>query len=307
LYANRGQYKAILAVAFVAASSLFTFVVVRSQQPPGHNLTRSYSIIHNPEALFSFQWFFWQGLDVWRPWLYFRVFTVPAGLIAVLWIGSIYWQTRQEWALILFSWLLSGFAPLVLLPQGWIIHGYYAWGLLVPFATTGAVGYWLLLQRMPRRSFDVAPTSCSDQGSNNMKLITLGLVSLLLISSIGYATTTQARQLDTNRIPAEDSKTTWGHGHPKQAAGSTLAASNISDPEEIVFVGPWGRAGGQVRRFTAAHGVGRVLIYSDLLLRKKYLDEPGTPRFAPTRADVIECEQMVIADPENHTVHVQQC
>jgi hypothetical protein len=140
LYANRGYYREIAGVVVTTVLSLAIFVGVRSLQPRGHNLTHSYSLFHRPEVLFSVDWFFHGGFDVWRTWWYFKLLTVPVTLFAIASVGLFYYQTRREDALVIGAWLLSGLSVLVLLPRGWMGHGYYAWGLLAPLATVGAWG-----------------------------------------------------------------------------------------------------------------------------------------------------------------------
>lgn len=307
LYANRGYYREIAGVVVTTIISLLIFVGVRSLQPRGHDLTQSYSLLHQTEALFSVDWFFHGGFEVWRTWWYFKVLTVPVTLFAIACVGVIYFQTRREDALVIGAWLLSGLSILVLLPRGWMGHGYYAWGVLAPLATVVAWGCRSALDVLAHRVGNSSVMLRVDGGSRRIDYMTFAVVIVLLISSMGYAVTTQAKQLDTNRVPEEGSKTTWGHGHPKQAAGAQLAASNISNPEEIVFIGPWGRSDAPNRLFTKSSDVGRVLIYSNLLVRSRSLDQPGTPRFANSSSNMTECKRMVIADPANHTVHVQPC
>jgi hypothetical protein len=291
------HHRAAVGVCLLTAAALVSTLWVRSLQPPGHDLVRSYSLFYHADRLLTREWLLRGGLDVWRPWEYSTAVVLPFALLVGVGLGVVAVRRRARPPIVLCAWLASGVAVPVLLPAGWIVHEYYAWALLAPLAAAVAPAVAAALDRLPAVR--------SVAGVEPARLAAVGLAVALVVAAGGYGATTQADHLDRDWVPAASG---FDHGpdYPSREAGRALAAAGTRDPTMITFVGPWGRDR-EPRMIIRAPDAARVLIHGGVLVRAKHLDEPGTPRFVADRANATGCARRVVAVPERRTVVVEPC
>jgi hypothetical protein len=305
LYTFSRRYRAAVGTCVLTLLAVGSNFAVRGLQPAGHNLIQDYSIFYHSEQLVTFNWLLHGGINVWRPWEYSIIFLIPMSLIALATTLVVVIRTNDTFQTTLASWFISGIIILVLLPRGWIIHGYYGWALLVPLALFSA---WLVttaISRVPDTKYTIRTGTI-----NSQQLAALGLAVVLVVATIGYGGTAQADALDRNFVPAKNGYT-WGQGYQSKAAGQALETNGVNNVSSITFVGPWG-LDKDPRLIIRAYDVARVLIYSRALMRSKYLNDSEGPRFVDSVKNATDCDWRVVApspknDPSNRTVSIERC
>jgi hypothetical protein len=307
LFCFQRRYKAIGAVIVTTAMAVGMVFAARIFQPPSAGLIQAYSVFYHPDSLVTQEWLMWGRSGAWQPWRYVIVFAIPMTVVSIIATGVGYLRTRSINLIVLGAWLASGLIILILVPRGWLIHEYYAWALPAPLAATAAWGISWLLNRLTNRI-----EKWSDRGGEKREIfqrVTVHsvLAILLITATASYAITVHESEYDQTWMPDSGSGFQSPSGYPAQAAGMQLAATPISDPEQVVFVGDWGDEDGTATASTFSPDVVRTLIYSDMLLREPTYSHPGTPRFAPSVENVTECEAMVIANSSNRTIEVERC
>lgn len=173
-------------------------------------------------------------------------------LAAVLW-GMQFYRRRSDIAALLTVWHASALSLPFLLPAGFLAHEYYLWPTVAPMAITfGIIG-----SRLPWRTAD---------GTPSWRVVTL--VFLVAISATGgQVVTTEYGPLDQDTPPRVFMN--GQHEYESYGAGRRIARYQ-NDGASVAFIGPEFRDHGSDNY---AHAHGRVLVYSDLLIRER---APGT-------------------------------
>lgn len=261
-----------------------------SFKPTIHHLARAYSIFTNPSVVTSPTWFFRNYQHTYQhPYRIALVLTLP---LATLMIGclSVHWyRTRSARASVLASWLFSGLSVMVLLPRGWLYHGYYAWGLLAPMAITGAVVIHTLIRSVSTSlTWKTAATTV--------------LVVGLLIFPVQYAL---MYELGTAGGRAPIDPTLDGYSQNELVdAGHELRAAGVNRASHVTFVGDWNY---QTERtlYYQTRAVTRVLLYGGVMVyeRDHGQKQSAGPSFAANISSVQNCTVMVVHQNESVAVH----
>ena len=247
LVSARDYRHAAGAVVTMLTSTIIVYVLM-GLQPQGPSMLFQYGIQTTGISIFfTPEWWMKGGYP---PFDLSLTLTPILSIISSIGWGVHYYRKRNETALILSSWFVSGLAIPFFLPGGYPGHPYYIWGLIAPLAVTAAqLTVWVT-----RKITASLAVKINQEAAVNV--IAVGLVCVALSYGVA-AETTESPVKEANGLHVEDTV----------AAGHTLAEMEAV-PEETVFVGDWSEPYHE-------SDIYRVVIYSDMVVRERYLVHEG--------------------------------
>ncbi|WP_224333819.1 hypothetical protein [Haloprofundus halobius] len=213
-------------------------------------------------------------------------------------VACVYWATRavrtnELRAHLLWSWLAAGLAIPPLLTKGYTIHYYYLWGLLAPFSLTVAIGGRHFLEYLEQKT--------SIEGEEAL----LSVISALVVASLLYSAVFQIGLLGGSSVPVAGQIEGEGLEAPNTMQASAELRELDANPDEILFVGEWEN---DFNRDT-----GRVVVYSDMLIRQRTITESGGPERITDPDAVRDCsdlendESKIVFHRVNGTITTLDC
>ncbi|MFC7076752.1 ArnT family glycosyltransferase [Haloarcula halophila] len=219
-------------------------------------------------------------------------------LLLPLSVGAcLYWairarRTGELRVAVLAAWLASGLAIPLMLARGYLIHYYYLWALLAPFAVTVAL--------VGNDAIDWIGAT-ADQSPDRIRST---VVAILVVGALTHALVFQAGALGGTTLPVVQ------HVDSEQYKSSDATEAGVTlrtlDPRHVasLFVGSW------EQDFT--RDTGRVAVYSGILFRQRIVGAPGGPDLVTTLETVTPCEAQqasdhVVVQKANGTISVHDC
>ncbi|WP_080505993.1 ArnT family glycosyltransferase [Halorubrum distributum] len=289
--------------------AITTVAVVRhlsglQPKPSGASSLVAYGVQNHWELLFTADW--WFGVSSLHPLSITATLLIPLGCILAIVFTWRAYQEKEEVDVLLSSWLVSALTIPLALPGG-AHHWYYVWALTVPIALSGtklgksAIEHLTAEYSLPedRLMYGVVATGLC------LMLVYIGVFELGLLAGTeiplaGAVTSPLAAPL----TPMDQG--TVEHGSAVQA-GQEIKSRDITEAQEIVFVGDWQYS--QSQNYFGQAAAARVLIYSDVVVQERQFiggDNKGpkiaTATDSPWRDD---CQAIVYRDGEN--IKVKDC
>lgn len=263
------KYRQAGSVALVGLLVTGVSRVVAASQLTGSPPTNRFMLLNAGPMFFQLEW--WTRYLNPNPFDLVFSLTLPVAICLVVLWGTIWVRSRDRTALLLSTWLLSGIAIPFLFPGGFPYHRYYLWNVLVPLAlSVGVLCAWIVPTRLP--------DSVTAKQAVNVLVGLLLLTAMINVAAFELGAVTLSGQ-DSVRYGGGNALTSPETKQAAVRAGLGIRECGVAQAAALTFVGDWSQEA------IFWHPTGIVLVYSDTMVRTRYVDDGGGPVFNNSSGD----------------------